>query len=83
MPKCFSNCPECQPAERAERDVLEIPDRRGDEIKRAGGKRRQNSVHPMNKTEMRGEGKWIQQRIPISLSELVVTRSKSLPSIKV
>ena len=34
-----------QDAERAERDVLEVANRRGDEVKRAGGERRQCGVH--------------------------------------
>ena len=34
-----------QDAQRAERDVLEIANRRGDEVKRAGRERRQDGVH--------------------------------------
>jgi hypothetical protein len=44
-----------QDAECAEGDVLEIPNRRGHEVKRAGSKRWQGGVHAENKTEWRGE----------------------------
>ena len=37
-----------QDAERAEGDVLEVANRRGDEVKRAGGERRQCGVHGLN-----------------------------------
>ncbi len=34
-----------QDAQRAQRDVLQVANRRGDEVKRAGGERRQGGVH--------------------------------------
>ena len=34
-----------QDAERAERDVLQVANRRGNEVKRAGSERRQCGVH--------------------------------------
>jgi len=37
-----------QDAERAERDVLKVANRRGHEVKRAGRERRQCGVHAVN-----------------------------------
>ena len=53
MPRVFGSddIALAQDAERAERHVLKVPNRRGHEVKRAGSERRQGGVHAENKTE--------------------------------
>ena len=52
-----------QHAQRAQRDVLQVANRRGHEVKRAGGKRRQCGIHAGNKTENPAEIKSIRREM--------------------